>query len=156
MKSAVLFVSLLAATITACSQEPRIPYAPPRPANTAVTLPDGAIIHAELADTEAEREYGLMGRIRLPEDRGMLFTYDQPGRYGYWMYHCEIGLDIVWIDENRHIVEISENTPPCKGKASSCQTYGGHMAAMYVLELPAGSAKKHYLRQGQEVKFNAP
>ena len=53
----------------------------------------------------------------------MLFIHDRPGRYPYWMYHCKIGLDIIWMDPNHRIVEMSADTPPCKGLAKSCPSY---------------------------------
>ena len=84
----------------------------------------------------------------------MLFIHDHPGEYGYWMYHCKIGLDIVWIDDSRRIVEMSPNTPPCKGKAHTCPSYGGHATSIYVLELPVGAIKAHNLQTGQTVNFN--
>jgi hypothetical protein len=95
-----------------------------------------------------------MGRTSLPQGRGMLFVHDAPGRYPYWMYHCFIGLDILWMDAGHRIVEMSADTPPCKGKASSCVSYGGHETALYVLELPVGSIKAHHLAVGQMVNFN--
>jgi uncharacterized protein len=136
------------------AQEPVIPSVAPRPADTLVMLPDGSTVHVELAKTEAERNYGLMGRASLPQGRGMLFIHDRPAAYAYWMYHCKIGLDIVWMDANRRIVELSPNTPPCKGKANTCPSYGGHAASLYVLELPVGSIKAHGLETGQTVNFN--
>lgn len=134
--------------------EPVIPRVPPRPANTLLMLPDGSTVRVELANTEAERAYGLMGRTRLPEGRGMLFIHDRPSQYAYWMYHCKIGLDIVWMNPNHRIVELSPNTPPCKEKARDCPSYGGHAVSLYVLELPVGSIKKHNLAVGQIVHFN--
>lgn len=139
---------------TAQENEPVIHPVAPRAADTLVMLPDGSTVHVELAKTEAEREYGLMGRTNLPNGRGMLFIHDQPGEYGYWMYHCKIGLDIIWMDESHRIVEMSPNTPPCKGKASTCPSYGGHATSVYVLELPVGSIKAHVLQVGQTVNFN--
>jgi uncharacterized protein len=150
----LLSVALLWPGVLACSQEPVIPAVAPRPANTLVMLPDGSTVHVELAKTNAEREYGLMGRTSLPQGRGMLFIHDRPGLYPYWMYHCKIGLDIIWMDEGHRIVEMSADTPPCKGKADSCPNYGGHETALYVLELPVGSIKMHHLAVGQVVNFN--
>jgi uncharacterized membrane protein (UPF0127 family) len=49
---------------------------------------------------------------------------------------------------------MSADTPPCKGKAKSCPSYGGHENALYVLELPAGSIKAHHLAVGQVVNFS--
>jgi uncharacterized protein len=152
----LLSLALLAPGISACAQEPIIAKAPPRPANTLVMLPDGSTVHVELATTNDEREYGLMGRKSLPEGRGMLFIHDQPAKYGYWMYHCFIGLDILWMDQGHHIVEMSANTPPCKGLAKTCPSYGGHETSIYVLELPVGSIKAHQLANGQVVNFSAP
>jgi uncharacterized membrane protein (UPF0127 family) len=133
---------------------PVVPRVAPRPANTLVMLPDGSTVHVELAKTEAEREYGLMGRTSLPQGHGMLFIHDHPGEYSYWMYHCKIGLDIIWMDADHRIVELSPDTPPCKDKAGACTSYGGHATSLYVLELPVGSIKAHNLQTGQVVNFS--
>jgi hypothetical protein len=135
-------------------QEPVITKVAPREANTLVMLPDGSTVHVELAKTETERQFGLMERTSLPQGRGMLFIHDQPGDYPYWMYDCKIGLDIIWMDSDRRVVEMSANTPPCKGKATSCPNYGGHETSVYVLELPVGSIKAHHLAVGQVVNFS--
>lgn len=150
----LLGLTLLWPGILACSQEPVIPKVAPRPADTLVMLPDGSTVHVELAKTNAEREFGLMERTSLPQGRGMLFIHDAPGRYPYWMYDCKIGLDIVWMDESHRIVEMSPNTPPCKGKADTCPNFGGHETSVYVLELPVGSIKAHHMAVGQVVNFN--
>lgn len=150
----LLSISLLAPGIFTHAQEPIIPKAAPREANTLVMLPDGSTVHVELAKTETEREYGLMERTSLPQGRGMLFIHDEPGKYGYWMYHCKIGLDIIWMDGDHRIVEMSPNTPPCKGLAKTCPSFGGKETSVYVLELPVGSIKAHQLAVGQTVNFN--
>jgi uncharacterized membrane protein (UPF0127 family) len=134
--------------------EPVIPRVSPRAANTLVMLPDGSTVHVELAKTEAERDYGLMERTSLPQGRGMLFIHDHTGQYPYWMYDCKIGLDILWMDADHRIVEMSPDTPPCKGKSNTCPSYGGHATSLYVLELPVGSIKAHDLQAGQTVNFN--
>ena len=135
------------------AQDLNVPYVAPRPANTLVMLPDGSTVHVELAKTEAEQAYGLMGRTSLPEGRGMLFI-EEPGKHAYWMYHCKIGLDIVWMDGDHRIVEMSPDTPPCKGKSTTCPTYGGHVESQYVLELPVGDIQKHHLADGEQVEFS--
>lgn len=136
-----------------CSPEPVIQKVAPRAASTLVKLPDGSVVHAELAVTGAEREYGLMDRTSLPQNNGMLFVHDGAGRYPYWMYHCKLKLDIVWMDESHKIVEMSANTPPCKGRAWTCPSYGGREISKYVLELLAGSINEHHLAVGQVLNF---
>jgi uncharacterized protein len=150
----LLSISLTLPVLSACAQDQKVPRVAPRPANTLVMLPDGSTVHVELATTEAERNFGLMERTSLPQGRGMLFIHDQPGHYGYWMYDCKIALDIIWMDQSRRIVEMSPDTPPCKGKSSTCPSYGGHETSLYVLELPVGSIKTHQLAVGQTVNFN--
>ena len=145
---------LLSALVPGRAQDLKVPRVPTRAANTLVMLPDGSTVHVELAKTEAERNFGLMERTSLPQGRGMLFIHDQPGHYGYWMYDCKIGLDIIWMDQNHRIIEMSPDTPPCKGKSNTCPSYGGHETSVYVLELPVGSIKAHQLAVGQTVNFN--
>jgi uncharacterized protein len=148
----VLLLASCAIAPTASAQDLNVPYVAPRPANTLVMLPDGSTVHVELALTPAEQAYGLMGRARLPEGRGMLFV-EAPGKHAYWMYHCKISLDIVWMDADHKIVEMSPDTPPCRGKSTTCPTYGGHVVAQFVLELPVGSIQRHHLAVGESVDF---
>lgn len=128
-------------------------YRPELP-TTAVTLPDGAAVEAELAVTPEEQSRGLMFRASLPDDKGMLFVGSEPRQRGFWMYQCLIPLDIVWLDGNRRIVEIERNVPPCKEiDASRCPTYGGAVDSVYVLELAAGQAAAHGLKPGGQIDF---
>ncbi len=62
-------------------------------------------------------------------------------------------LDIVWLDGNRRIVEISANTPPCQSQASKCPQYGGKEMSQYVLELAGGVAAQHGLQLGDQLTF---
>jgi uncharacterized membrane protein (UPF0127 family) len=146
-------IAALAPGTGAHAQDLKVPYVAPRPANTLVMLPDGSTVHVELAVSDAERNYGLMGRTKLPEGRGMLFLHSEEKPHAYWMYHCKIGLDIVWMDAQHQIVEMSPNTPPCLGKSSTCPSYGGHESSQYVLELPVGDIARHHLKVGESVQF---
>jgi hypothetical protein len=141
------------AALGARPQDVQVPYVAPRPANTLVMLPDGSTVHVELATTPAQKAYGLMGRTQLPEGRGMLFIDQQESRQAYWMYHCKIGLDIVWMDADHRIVEMSPDTPACRGKSSTCPDYGGQEPSQYVLELPVGDIARHHLKVGETVDF---
>ena len=155
MKKSLACLCVLAALLLSPAvraQDLNVPYVAPRPASTLVMLPDGSTVHVELALTPAEQAYGLMGRTSLPEGRGMLFV-ESPGLHKYWMYHCKISLDIIWMDADHRIVEMSPNTPPCKGKSTTCPEYGGNETSQYVLELPAGSIKKHSLAAGEQIQF---
>jgi hypothetical protein len=118
-----------------------------------VTLPGGVKLRAELKTDPADMARGMMFRDQLPPDRGMLFVHQTPGRYPYWMHNVRVPLDIIWIDSERRIVEISAATPPCLKPASDCPNYGGHAEAQYVLELAGGQAEKFGLAVGQKLQF---
>ena len=118
-----------------------------------VTLPDGRQIQAELKITPDEMAHGMMFRDALPEGRGMLFVHNTPAPYRYWMSNVKVPLDIVFMDSNRRIVEISADTPPCTTKPADCPVYGGHSYEQFVLELRAGEAKRLGLRTGQTLSF---
>lgn len=118
---------------------------------TKVFLPNGKIITAELAVNEEERARGLMFRKEIPEDYGMLFIFEEEGRYGFWMKNTLISLDIIWIDGKKRIVHIEENVPPCKN--DPCEVYHPPEPALYVLELRGGKARKENLKIGDILLF---
>lgn len=111
-----------------------------------IVLPDKTRVSAEVAATEAEREQGLMNRRSLKPDAGMLFVFDRPGPYEFWMKNTLIPLDMLWLDKTGKVVSLSADVPPCT--ADPCPTYPPTAPADYVLEVAAGYAKTHGLKVG--------
>lgn len=107
------------------------------------------VVRAELADTSAERERGLCCRDSIGEDSGMLFIYDQPGNYRFWMKDTRIPLDMYWISNEKKIVHIQKNVQP----STFPKTFGTDKPAQYVLETSAGFANKHGVEVGDKVEF---
>jgi uncharacterized protein len=66
----------------------------------------GAPLTVEIADTPQALENGLMFRTSLPEDRGMLFVFDEPRKATFWMKNTKIPLSIAFIDSGGSILEI--------------------------------------------------
>jgi len=100
---------------------------------------------AEIAKTKAQRTKGLMFRDSMAEDKAMLFVFEKPGVYNFWMKNCKIPLDIIWLDENYKVVAISPNNQPCG--VDDCPSIPG-VFAKYVLEINAGLASKIGLSEG--------
>lgn len=122
------------------------------PAHRTVIFPSGTKIHAEVADTPQARNVGLMFRDSLPPGGGMLFIFQKAGPYLFWMKNCKFPIDIVWLNEQKEVIFISEKTPPCK--ADPCPNYGPlDKNALYVIEVASGFAEKEKLKLGMKVRF---
>ena len=50
----------------------------------------------------------------------MLFVHPSAGNYAYWMYQTLIPLDIIWMDNDRKIVEMVQDAQPCKTPPEQC------------------------------------
>lgn len=100
--------------------------------------------YLELATTRAQQTLGLMNRTSLPNNKGMLFIYQEPGIYSFWMKNTLIPLDMIWLDENFNIIYIKKNAQPCL--TNQCPSYGPQEKAKYVLELNAGEVEKINLK----------
>jgi hypothetical protein len=114
-------------------------------------------VHAftvEIADTDPEREKGLMFRKELPEGRGMLFDFHREQEVGFWMQNTYIPLDMIFIRGDGRILRIAENTEPLSTRIIPS---GGVVRA--VLEVIGGTARKLGIAPGDRVAapiFKAP
>ncbi|HEV8413204.1 MAG TPA: DUF192 domain-containing protein [Bryobacteraceae bacterium] len=121
---------------------------------TEITFPNGRAVLAETMRQQVDQMRGMMFRDSLAKDRGMLFVHPSEMNVPYWMYQVRIPLDIIWMDHQRRIVEISANTAACTAKSShDCPSYGGNEKARYVLELAGGGAALYGLKVGDTLTF---
>ena len=114
-------------------------------------------ITLEVAQTPQEIEHGLMGRTALAPDHGMVFLFHPHAAVRFWMAHCFISLDMLFIRDGK-IVKIFTNVPPCKEQdTSKCPTYPSadeqSISVSEVIEVNAGYAKAHNVNEGDSVKF---
>jgi uncharacterized membrane protein (UPF0127 family) len=116
--------------------------------DTTVLMPKGAIV-AEVASTKTARALGLSGRTKMKDSEAMLFIFDVPGKYGFWMKDMNFPLDIVWINNNGVIVWIERNATP----ESYPKAFMNQADASYVLEMNAGLSEKFGLYLGSKIKF---
>ena len=79
---------------------------------------------------------------KLPENSGMLFIFDKPDIYTFWMKNTLIPLDMIRINQDNQIVDIQEAIP-CT--TDICQTYPGKESASYVLEINKGLSTASYI-----------
>ena len=146
------------AALAALELSPAAVGAAPRPAQYATAaraeavFPDKTIVTLEVARSEPERSKGLMFRTSLAERAGMIFLFERPGIYPFWMKNTLIPLDMLWTDTTGKITWIAESVPPCK--ADPCPEYPPRAEASYVIEVAAGFAKRHKLKVGDVVTLN--
>lgn len=107
----------------------------------------GVTVTAEIADTPALRERGLMERDSLPENHGMLFVYPDERDLSFWMRNTPLALDIAFIDRSGTIVNIETMQPNDDESKVSTRP------AMYALEMEAGWFEANGVEPGARVGF---
>ena len=106
----------------------------------------------EIAEDDASRAQGLMGRTEMPVDHGMLFVFPDDAPRAFWMKNTKIPLDMLFFDAERRLVSVQRDVPPCI--ADPCRGYSSGAPARYVLELNAGQASKLGVHPGDELTIH--
>jgi uncharacterized membrane protein (UPF0127 family) len=101
------------------------------------------------ARTPAEQELGLSQRASLPTDEGMLFIFDTPSKYAFWMKDMSFPIDMIWLDADFHIVYIAPDVSPL----TYPHTFSPSAPSLYVLETNAGYASNNRLTVGETLDF---
>lgn len=112
-------------------------------------------ITAEKAQTDSEKMKGLGERDSLPEDGGMIFLYDQPQQWSFWMKGMRFALDFIWINSGK-VADLSENVLPPSQTNNIPQVISPRVPVQYILEVNAGWIKKHNIQIGDVVTFEKP
>ena len=115
-------------------------------------------VKLEVAQTSEQIQHGLMYRQTMPEDEGMVFLFRPTRPVRFWMYHCYMSLDMIFIKDGK-ISKIARNVPPCKSpEPGDCPLYpeDGEVEASEVVEVNAGYCKRHEIKEGDSVKFTFP
>lgn len=108
------------------------------------------VLRAEVARSLSEKSQGLSGRDCLAKDAAMLFPYDTPGEYCFWMKDMKFDIDMVWLDADKKIVTIKSNaTPESYPKESFCP----EKPAQYIVEVQAGLSDKLGWGIGTQLSF---
>jgi uncharacterized protein len=133
-----LLCVLLLLAGSAAAQQPPLP---------TITLGAGMhLIHAEVADRDASRAYGLMERASLPPNGGMLFVFEQRDLHCMWMKNTLLPLSVAFIDERGAILNIEDMQP---------LTEDSHCAARparFALEMTQGWFAARGIRAGSRLR----
>ncbi len=105
-----------------------------------------ASVRAEVADTPAAREAGLMHRSKLADGEGMLFVFGAPQPMSFWMRNTTIPLSIAYINGAGVIREIHDLQPLDETPVPSL--FGD---LVYALEVPQGWFQRNGVLPGDTV-----
>jgi uncharacterized protein len=102
-------------------------------------------IAVEIADTQEEREVGLMNREFLPEDAGMIFLFEEETTGGFWMKNTLIPLSIAFAGGDGTILRILD-MEPCE--ADPCEIYDPGVPYESALEVNQGAFANWGVEEG--------
>jgi uncharacterized membrane protein (UPF0127 family) len=117
----------------------------------SIVLPGGEKVEVSRADTPDARERGLIGNPRLNLNDGMLFLFETDELHFMWMKNMNFAIDMIWLNNQKEIIEIVRAVPPCQG--DPCPVYGPRLPSRSVLELQEGAAVSFHLKKGMRLQF---
>lgn len=103
----------------------------------------------EIANTEALQERGLSYRTSLAPNTGMIFVFNTPALYYFWMKDMNFPIDIIWLDKDKKVVHIEHSLAP----HTYPKSYGPDTSTQYVIEISAGETDKIGLSLGGTIGF---
>lgn len=118
----------------------------PQPKLPVVRLQAGMhIVLAEVAATPQSREIGLMMRERLGPNEGMLFVFEEPRAYCFWMRNTLLPLSIAFLGDDGRIVNIADMAP--RSEDSHCAA----APVRFALEMEKGWFARRALAPGSQL-----
>jgi uncharacterized membrane protein (UPF0127 family) len=118
--------------------------------HATVRLGDG-VFQARIAKTPAARTKGLSGTEQLAKDEALLLAFDHEDLWKIWMKDMNYPLDIVWLNKDKEVVYIVKNAPP---QSYPHKQFTPKDAALYVLELSAGTVEEKAIVIGDRAAFD--
>ena len=142
------FVVIASAVIVAYSNAPA---AGEMIDTTIYTKKGERVFRLELAATPSVRAKGLMHRDALAPADGMLFLFPNASDHAFWMKNTNIPLDILFISQDRIIVDIKANVPP-----HSLLHQRPSQPVIAAIELDGGRSARESIARGDTVHYVLP
>lgn len=115
-------------------------------AEATIVTADGPVkLDVEVAETEAQRDFGLMLRRSLPADDGMVFLFPRDTDARFWMKDTLIPLSVAFADADGKILKILDMAP-CK--AEPCALYDAGAPYRTALETNKGALARLGIEAG--------
>lgn len=105
-----------------------------------------------VAKTDKEKQDGLSNRNEIAQDQGMLFVFDNPGLYSFWMKDMRFSIDIIYIKGDK-VTTVIENAKAPSSSNTNLTVYQPSDKSDKVLEVNAGTANKYGIKKGTVLKI---
>lgn len=105
-----------------------------------------------IAKSETDKEIGLSKYNDLDQGKGMIFIFDKPAYYRFWMKSMKFPIDIIFIRDDK-ISKIVKDAKPPEG-TNSLTIYVPNEPINKVLEINAGLSEKYGFKEGQLIKIS--
>ena len=102
--------------------------------------------NVEVAKTDEERQIGLSETDVLGETDEMLFVFDQPDYYSFWMRDMKFPIDIIYLTGDR-VNTVIKNASPSPNN-ENLLIYQPKEKSDIVFEVNAGIADKYNITEG--------
>jgi uncharacterized membrane protein (UPF0127 family) len=152
MRGALVLLATLALALAGCDggSDATTAGAPGSPAfeqaNASIETANGTVdLDVEIAETEAQRDFGLMQRKSLADDAGMAFLFPEDVSATFWMKDTLIPLSVAFADADGTILEILD-MEPCN--ADPCPTYDPGVQYRTALEVNKGAFERLGVARG--------
>lgn len=131
------------------------------PTHETITI-KGETFTLELANTPALIQQGLMGRESIPDDGGMLFIFPGADYRGFWMGHCLVDIDIIFLSPTGVVTAVHEMKAQPPQRPDESETayrermpqYQSVRPAQFAIELKAGSLNRLGIRPGDRIALD--
>ncbi len=136
---------LVLASLIGCDSSASAPSTAPAALRTTTMQIGSQNFTLEVADTDSNREFGLMKRDSMPGDHGMIFVFSSDQPRGFWMKNTRIPLDIIFVRSDGTVVSIHTM------RAYDLTPTNSKGAARYAIELNAGAATQAGVKPGDKL-----
>lgn len=113
---------------------------------------DNKYFRVDVARTAEEQTKGLAIYNSLPKDKGMVFPFNSPDYYTFWMKDMKFPIDIIYIRNNK-IVDIFSNVPAPTSANEELPIIKPKSLSDTVLEINAGLSKKYNFKIGDTAQI---
>ena len=105
------------------------------------------LVNVEIAQTDEQRQFGLMFQKELPANGGMVFIFFEENEGGFYMKDTYLPLSIAYFDVDGKILDIRD-MEPCEEDSS---LYDPHTPYSGTLEVNQGSFEEWGVEEGDKI-----